>query len=137
MCLSIYESLQWSFNTVVSLCSSWDNVDKNESISSQFPPDDISGEGTDASFGSQIDDVIAKRMKTTPPIRVTESKVIVKVINNHMSSYDLTRGGRLYRLLEKRIFEFFFLSGRIFEEYSNILEHKEMHKETYFNLAFI
>ena len=24
-------------------------------------------------------------------------------------------GGRLYRLLEKRIFEFFFLSGRIFE----------------------
>ena len=48
-----------------------------------------------------------------------------------------SRGGRLYRLLEKRIFEFFFLSGRIFEEYSNILEHKEMHKETYFNLAFI
>ena len=50
---------------------------------------------------------------------------------------DKNRGGRLYRLLEKRIFEFFFLSGRIFEEYSNILEHKEMHKETYFNLAFI
>ena len=43
-------------------------------------------------------DVIAKRMKTTPPIRVTESKVIVKVIN-HMSSF----GSQIDDVIAKRM----------------------------------
>lgn len=60
--------------TMVSLSPSSNALDKDKSSSFQFPPVVTDG-GVSSAFGSQIDDVMANRIKTTPPISVTKKKV--------------------------------------------------------------
>lgn len=64
------------FEKVVLLSLSTNALDVvNRWESSQLPPGPGCGCGTvDSAFGSQIEDVIAKRMKTTPPTSVTAKR---------------------------------------------------------------